>query len=241
MENNTFKGSMFGGFKRQDVLDYIEKTAKENSEAAEKANSEIESLKKELEQAKSDVSRLTEENIAVTTARDNIQSKLFDATESLDETKAELEKRAAEIEALRQKAYEFGAKISELEPEVEKYHELRNGIADVELAAKKRAADLVSEAKAQADSLMSEAAESAGATRLRAEQRAEAMRSQLETMLSACQEQYKNLYSEFEVKAAHIGGELCKMSQICAQFPATFERLGESLAKLTDTFNNKKD
>ena len=32
MENNTFKGSLFGGFRRQDVMDYIEKASRESAE-----------------------------------------------------------------------------------------------------------------------------------------------------------------------------------------------------------------
>ena len=40
MENNIFKSVAFGGFDKQDVISYIERTAKEASEAQEKLQRE---------------------------------------------------------------------------------------------------------------------------------------------------------------------------------------------------------
>ena len=37
MENNTFKSVTFGGFAKQDVIDYIEKTSKAAAEQQEQA------------------------------------------------------------------------------------------------------------------------------------------------------------------------------------------------------------
>lgn len=44
MENNTFKGSLFGGFNREDVIDYIKKTSAEST-------ARIESLEGDIDQA----------------------------------------------------------------------------------------------------------------------------------------------------------------------------------------------
>ena len=40
MENNTFKSVAFGGFAKQDVIDYIERTARESAAAQEKLQQE---------------------------------------------------------------------------------------------------------------------------------------------------------------------------------------------------------
>ena len=40
MENNTFKGSLFGGFNREDVIDYIKKTSAESTAPAASSASE---------------------------------------------------------------------------------------------------------------------------------------------------------------------------------------------------------
>lgn len=40
MENNTFKGSLFGGFNREDVIDYIKKTSAESTARIESLEGE---------------------------------------------------------------------------------------------------------------------------------------------------------------------------------------------------------
>ena len=42
MENNTFKTVTFGGFAKQDVIDYIEKNARDSAAAQEKLQQENE-------------------------------------------------------------------------------------------------------------------------------------------------------------------------------------------------------
>ena len=41
MENNTFKGSLFGGFNREDVIDYIKKTSAESTARIESRAGDI--------------------------------------------------------------------------------------------------------------------------------------------------------------------------------------------------------
>ena len=59
MENNTFKGSIFGGFNREDVLHYIEETdTKYYTETAE--------LRSQLTEAQSAMNELRTQNEALT-------------------------------------------------------------------------------------------------------------------------------------------------------------------------------
>ena len=44
MENNTFKGSLFGGFNREDVIDYIRKTSAESTARIESLEGDIDKL-----------------------------------------------------------------------------------------------------------------------------------------------------------------------------------------------------
>ena len=44
MENNTFKGSLFGGFNREDVIDYIKKTSAESTARIESLEGDIDKL-----------------------------------------------------------------------------------------------------------------------------------------------------------------------------------------------------
>ena len=52
MENNSFKRVTFGGFAKQDVIDYIEKTARENAAVVEQLRKENASLQDELKEVK---------------------------------------------------------------------------------------------------------------------------------------------------------------------------------------------
>ncbi len=47
MENNTFKGSIFGGFNRQDVMNYIEKASRESGELLQQNQEQIAALEQE--------------------------------------------------------------------------------------------------------------------------------------------------------------------------------------------------
>ena len=58
MENNTFKSVTFGGFAKQDVIDYIEKTARESAAVQEKLRQENEGLKAEVESLRSQATGL---------------------------------------------------------------------------------------------------------------------------------------------------------------------------------------
>ena len=44
MENNTFKGTLFGGFKREDVIDYIAKTSAASGERIAALEADVDKL-----------------------------------------------------------------------------------------------------------------------------------------------------------------------------------------------------
>ena len=58
MENNTFKSVTFGGCAKQDVIDYIERTARESAAAQEKLQQENNELQAAAESLRSQVEGL---------------------------------------------------------------------------------------------------------------------------------------------------------------------------------------
>ena len=48
MENTSFKNSLFGGFNRQDVIDYIESASRKSSESIAALEADCSSLRDEL-------------------------------------------------------------------------------------------------------------------------------------------------------------------------------------------------
>ena len=58
MENNTFKGSLFGGFNREDVIDYIKKTSAESTARIESLEGDIDKLCAQEQELRTQVSTL---------------------------------------------------------------------------------------------------------------------------------------------------------------------------------------
>lgn len=66
MENNTFKGSLFGGFNREDVIDYIKKTSAESTARIESLEGDIGKLCAQEQELRTQVSTLRGENDRLT-------------------------------------------------------------------------------------------------------------------------------------------------------------------------------
>ena len=137
MENNTFKTVTFGGFAKQDVIDYIEKNARDSAAAQEKLQQENEELRTEVETLRLQVTGL--------------KSRLDALNAESARLSAELEKetqRRRELEPLEPETARLAGEVERLRPDAEAYAQFRERIGAIECEARKRAADL--EAASQA-------------------------------------------------------------------------------------------
>ena len=133
MENSTFKCVAFGGFDKQDVIRYIEQSAREAAEVREQLQLENERLRTESADLQAQVRALQEKLEAESSLREDAQSRLEQAKRALEDlrtAKADADRLTAEVERLR--------------PDAEAYVRFRNRIGDIECAANKRAAELES-------------------------------------------------------------------------------------------------
>lgn len=262
MENNTFKGSLFGGFNRQDVMNYIEKASRESAQLLQDQQERIAALEKELGELR--------------TERDRLQIDLKDACSSFHATQSELDAAQEAYtqlnEALetartysRQYADEIRAQkatIEALQSEVDEYHKLKNNIAEVELDARHRADTIVAEAQAQAEALLqkarteaealtadaaakaektvNEANISAASTRQKVDQHAMLTRQQLNALLNNCQGQYARLMESYKSAALQAATALQKAQEHMAQLPTVFDKIEDGVQKLSEG-NQKKD
>lgn len=135
MESNTFKSVMFGGFDRQDVISYIEKTSQETTAAIEAlqqenkalrteqtaAQSQLEALRQEAESCRLECARLKEELETQSAARDALKN---------------------ELDALRPERDALLAQVQELKPQADSYQKAKEHIGNIECEARKRADEL---------------------------------------------------------------------------------------------------
>jgi len=143
MENNTFKSVTFGGFDKQSVIEYIEKTAQEASAAAQQLQQELDTIQQERDEQRDELSRLHSEVESLSAERDRLSSALErekSARQALEPLKPDLDRLSAEVERLR--------------PDAESYAQFREKIGAIECEARKRAADLESSANARLGGLL---------------------------------------------------------------------------------------
>jgi len=141
MENNSFKTVAFGGFDKQDVIQYIERTARENAELQNTLQKKAEAFERELYAAKGEAAAA--------------ESKRKEAESRCALLQIELEKERAarkELEVLKDLAAEaegLRAENETLRADAEAYIQFRNRIGSIECEARKRAADLEADTVAQ--------------------------------------------------------------------------------------------
>ena len=171
---NTFKSSVFGGFNRDDVIRYIEKTALESKQQLEALEQESDGLCREnaelrdkLAAAERERDSLKESYATASGAQEALKKGLTAAQETIAELRAQLEdttQKAAfaqkEHERLRaaQKAeheremQKVLSELAELRAQAEEYGRVKAHIAEIELSARERAdaLDAATRAKLQA-------------------------------------------------------------------------------------------
>lgn len=131
MENSTFKSSLFGGFKREDVIDYITKSANETQERIASLESDIDSFCRQEQQLRAQISTLTNERDALTAELEALREQYVQAQSALTSLSAERSALSADADALHRE-------IAQLRPQVEEYASVKAHIAEIELEARHR-------------------------------------------------------------------------------------------------------
>lgn len=159
MENNTFKGSLFGGFNREDVIDYIKKTSAESTARIESLEGDIDKLCTQEQELRTQVSTLRGEN-------DRLTQEHSDAAAERDTLRAALDTANDELTALRAEAEALRAENDKLRPMAEQYSTIKEHLAGIELDAHQRAeeyersvherlAAMIGDCRAHCDSVLS--------------------------------------------------------------------------------------
>ena len=131
----NFKTCMFGGFDREDVVSYIEKTAKETQEkldALETENAKLKADNEQIEQALRTMHAQTKQMKQEEQDQESLQQRLDEAQARAAELAVRCEALEAENESLRASANECA--------------HLKEHIADIEINAHRRTEEFRAEA-----------------------------------------------------------------------------------------------
>lgn len=129
METKNFRSVAFGGFDKEEVVQYIQKTAQENTDAQE---------------------ALRKENNGLRAENEALQKRLeLSLREQEDSARKEAEELRGKIESLT-------AELEELRPQAQSYREVRAQVGDIECQARQRASELESATTARLNTLVSD-------------------------------------------------------------------------------------
>lgn len=134
MENSVFKSVAFGGFDKQDVVGYIERTAREAAEAQEKLRRENDGLRQASQALDGQVSELQARMEALEAENARLREELARETALRQE-----------MEALRPETEGLRTQVEALRGDAESYARFRERIGAIECEARQRAAGLEDE------------------------------------------------------------------------------------------------
>ena len=142
MENNTFKGTLFGGFKREDVIDYITKASAESNARISALEADVNNLLSQEKALRTELATAQAEKDALLTELEETREELSRAKSSYAGCESDRAKLFDEVTALRRET-------AVLRPQAEEYASVKAHIADIELLARQRAEALEADTRAK--------------------------------------------------------------------------------------------
>lgn len=143
--DNQFRSAAFGGFNRQDVMDYLERTVKEHNQTLDELNAQLTAARSEADQLRTQLETAREE---AQQARSELEQRIADQQTAQEQSDL-LSKTQEEISNLR-------SRIAQLEPDAQAYAAIKERTAGIELEAHRRAQSIVDEAQVQAEQVRRE-------------------------------------------------------------------------------------
>ena len=243
MENNTFKSSLFGGFRRKDVIDYIEKSAgasKERIASLEQNESKLaeenENLRRELASANEALNENQAAQAALRAELDAANRAIAEAKEALEAKRGEADTLAGERDSLRTKTEQLQEQVGKLAPQVEAYRCDQASLAQLELEARQRADAYEKEAHERADAYEREVRERADAyereTRERAESYEREKRESADAYVSDVKKRLRDFINSSVRESELIISTLNNSRDSLSQLPDAFRAVQEELSVL---------
>ncbi|MEG1879502.1 MAG: hypothetical protein RR211_07700 [Pseudoflavonifractor sp.] len=205
--DQQFRSVAFGGFHKQDVLNYIETSTRDHAaklEAVQKDLTEAEQAKETLEQR----AAAAEEALAAT------EKALKDAKAELEAARADLDKKTGAITAAEKENADLKTRLKKTEPDAEAYLAVKDRTAGIELEAHHRAQDVLDAADAQAAKT----------------------RAEVEAWMQKLQSGYDSLHTDIDATISHVNDKLQQVSGTLSGISDEFARRDTDLDALLHSY-----
>lgn len=246
MDNHIFRGAV-GGFNRQDVMEYIEKSKREAEETARNLQQEIDALQASKAALYEQLDQREQENGDLSARLQEMTDKCAASTANWEEQarmaetlRGDVARRDQAVRELTEENQSLFKRLESAENELAAIRQDKEKIAQLEIDAHQRAEDIIAAAQATSRDMLEQAQSRAAAAVAEAEARAEETTIRAaeaaESLRAAAQEQVQSeadrcgeLFASFENIAAHVASELRKMDVSVAQLPVALNHLKEGL------------
>lgn len=246
-EGKVFKISCFGGFKKAEVLSYIESAAEENRKKLEELECSAAALRRDYDAAREEAETLSTKNTALAQKNAELLERLSAMTVAQEQFQKEIEEKTEEAQIFSEAEDELRARVGELETQVaslardrdamarraekleaqsEEYRLSKEKLPEIELCAYKRAQEIEAKAQLEAKNIRIESAHLISAIKKKIESVGEQYAEYLkhcEGQLTAFQQQAADILTGMnEVTASldeTIVGELAKNAPDAANLP----------------------
>lgn len=220
--DHQFRNAVFGGFNRQDVLDYLETLARENAQKRQELEQSIGRAEGERDELRAQKQALEEQKRALEGEKEELlrsvqrsQSELAALRTQLGEREQTADRRSR---PWRRAAGGGGAAGAggRLEPDAAAYAAVKDRSAGVELEAHRRAQGVLDQANSQARHL----------------------RQQMEQWMTRVGREYDALRTEVEATISHAADQLDKAGKCLEQVSALLSDQDVALEELSRAYDS---
>lgn len=249
MDNHIFR-SAIGGFHRQDVIEYIERTQKQAEENAAWLESQVEQLQKSEEEARSALQsceqerdRLAAELKEMTSKYNNAKNNWESQAQAKESSRRDVVQRDQTIRDLTEENQRLFHRLEELEGHMGNLRRQKEQLAQLELDAHQRADVVVEQAQDQARTITEAAEADAQAVTAQAQAQAQAILSDAESASQAVlkkaklsiedtKEDFGDVLENFQAVSGRVVEGLRLLERTMGEFPVGLNALREDLDEL---------
>ena len=127
--DHPFRSAMFGGFNRQDVLEYLENSAQQAAQQQQELQAQLDQARQELTDRQSQESDGQEQLEKAQQEAEALQSQLDQANADLTISRETVSRLSEELEQARQELQTWKDKAAALEPDAQAYAALKERAA----------------------------------------------------------------------------------------------------------------
>ena len=178
--DHPFRSALFGGFCRQDVLTYLENTAKEAAQTQQQLQQKLDQAQETLSRQDVDLTDQQEQMSRLRQENQELRRQLGQANQALETSRADCARTARELTQAQEEARQWKSQAQTLQPDAAAYAAVKDRTAGMELQAHQRAQAVEEQAALQARRLREEM----GQWMARVEREYDALRTQVESTAS---------------------------------------------------------